>query len=281
MHIGSHVSIRGGYKEAAVRALALGGTAYQFFPKNPRSLGVKPFDRNDAARCAAYCRERGLVSIAHAPYPVNLAADDATQRMRTVESLRNDLEIAEACGAAGVVVHFGIYKGPAILEGYRLIIGMLNEVLEGWGGAAKLLLENQAGDHAPMGTTFEELVQIRRLCAYPDKIGYCLDTCHLFASGVWDGGNEAVWADHARSLGYLDELVAVHANDSRYPSGDRKDRHAIIGEGCIGKDAFRRLLAVPEIRRAALVLETPEAAGRTHRDQITLLRAWAREDSEI
>lgn len=280
MRIGSHVSIRGGFREAAVRAHALGGTAFQFFPKNPRSLGVKAFDRDDAARCAAYCRQHGMTSIAHTPYPVNLAAIDPGQRARTAESLRNDLEIAEACGAAGVVVHFGIYKGADPLAGYKLIISMLNDVLDGWEGSAKLLIENQAGDHAPMGTTFEELVQIRRLCAEPDKIGYCLDTCHLFASGVWDGTNEAAWTERARSLGYFDHLAALHANDSRYPSGARQDRHAVVGEGHIGEAAFRRLLAVPEIRRAALVLETPEAAGRTHREQIQLLRSWAEEGTD-
>ena len=221
MRVGSHVSIRGGYKEAAVRARAIGGTAFQFFPKNPRSLGVKAFDRADAEKCAAYCRDHGIVSIAHSPYPVNLAAESAEQRARTMESLLNDLAIAEACGAAGVVVHFGIYKGADPLAGYRLILETLNAALGHWNGAAKLLIENQAGDHAPMGMTFEELVQIRRLCAYPDKIGYCLDTCHLFASGVWDGRNEAEWAARARELGYFDHLTAVHVKIGRASCRER------------------------------------------------------------
>ncbi len=274
---GSHVSIRRGYKEAAVSAAAIGGNAYQYFPKNPRSIGVKAYDHADAASCKAYCLEHGLVSIAHAPYPVNLAASDGEQRARTAISLLNDLAIAEACGSLGVVVHFGIYKGPDLLEGYRSIIGMLDSVLEQWTGGAKLLIENQAGDHAIMGTTFEELVQIRSLSRHAGSIGFCLDTCHLFAAGGWDGTNEAEWAAKARDTGYFDQLAAIHLNDSVYGSGARKDRHAPVGRGNIGADALKRLLAIPEIRRTPLVLETPEAEGFTHRDQIRQVQAWARE----
>src|SRR5690606_28147015 len=140
----------------------------------------------------------------------------------------------------------------------------LDTVLEQWAGSAKLLIENQAGDHAFMGTTFEELVQIRSLSKYADRIGFCLDTCHLFAAGGWDGSNEAAWSAKARGIGYFDHLAAIHLNDSVYGSGERKDRHAPVGQGMIGADAMRRLLAIPEIRRTPLVLETPEAAAFTH-----------------
>lgn len=279
MAAGCHVSIRGGYAAAAERAAALGCTAFQYFPKNPRSLDVKAFDRADAGRCAAYCRERGIVSIAHAPYPVNLAAEQPGRRERIAESLLNDLEIADACGSLGVVVHFGIYKGADPLTGYRLIIDMLNDVLGGWEGSAKLLLENQAGDHAPMGMTFEELVHIRRLSAHPGKIGFCLDTCHLFASGIWDGRNEAEWIANARALGYFEQLAAVHVNDSEYEAGGRKDRHAPLGAGRIGADAFRRLLAEPDIRSAPLILETPGTDQRPLAAQLRLLRAWNGEEN--
>jgi len=277
VRVGSHVSIRRGYKEAAANAAAIGAKAYQYFPKNPRSLLVKSFDRADAARCKAFCGEHGLASIAHAPYPVNLAAVDPEQRARTEASLLNDLDIAEACGSIGVVVHFGIYKGPDILAGYRSIIHALDAVLEQWEGSAKLLIENQAGDHAAMGTTFEELVQIRSLSKHPQRIGFCLDTCHLFASGVWDGTNESEWSAKARAIGYLDHLAAVHLNDSVHPSGARRDRHAPVGRGMIGAGAFRKLLAIPELRGVPLVLETPESADYTHRDQIRQAEAWAAE----
>ena len=280
MRIGSHVSIRRGFRSAAAHARSLGGGAYQYFPKNPRSLGVKAFDRRDALRCADYCREHDLASIAHSPYPVNLAAEDEAQRERTAASLQNDLDIADACGSLGVVVHFGIYKGRDVLQGYRNIIQCLDRVLSQWEGAAKLLIENQAGDHAFMGTSFEELVNIRSFSRHPDKIGFCLDTCHLFASGVWNGSNGEEWAAKARSIGYFDALTAVHANDSVYASGLKRDRHAAVGQGEIGEAGFRWLLSVPEIRAVPLVLETPETANASHAEQIRLLAEWADADKE-
>lgn len=273
MYIGSHVSIRGGYWNAAKSAAAIGARSFQYFPKNPRSLQPKPVDYADAGRCAEWCRAQGMLSIAHSPYPTNLAAVDAVQRVKTAASLLNDLEIAEACGSVGVVVHFGIYKGPDILEGYRLIIEMLNTILAQWDGKAKLLIENQAGDHANMGIAFEELAQIRRLCHYPDKIMFCLDTCHLFASGQWSAPEDWSWLERASRTGCLEQLGAIHLNDSAYSSGLRRDRHAIIGAGKIGLEALVQLVQLPELAHIPIVLETPTAEGMAHDDQISLLRS--------
>jgi deoxyribonuclease-4 len=275
IRIGSHISIRGGYGSAAKTAVAIGADAFQYFPKNPRSLQLKRFDRSDAARCAAFIRERGLVSIAHSPYPVNLADPSADRRAVIVRSLRNDLEIADACGSVGIVVHFGKPHGEDLLEGYRTIIQCLNETLADWTGGAKLLLENQAGESGPVGTTFEELVHIRKLTDYPEKIGFCLDTCHLFASGIWNGDNWEAVAEQGRQLDYWVHLYAVHLNDSAYPSGRRKDRHAPIGRGQIGADRFRQLLQTPELSDVPFILETPAGPDGTHRDEIRFVRMLA------
>ncbi|MDB4866197.1 MAG: deoxyribonuclease [Cohnella sp.] len=276
MRIGSHVSTRNGYREAARRAAAIGGDAFQYFPKNPRSLRIKEFDRSDAQSCAEWCRENGVVSIAHGPYPVNPASEGEPAEVM-VQSTKNDLEIAEACGSIGVVVHFGVYKGKDPLQGYRNIIQWINSVTSGWQGKVKVLLENQAGDHGIIGTTPEELVQIRNLCASPDQVGFCLDTCHLFASGQWTPGKWVDFAERARKLGYWDAIAAVHLNDSRYESGSRRDRHAVIGKGWIGEDDFRELLATPELRNVPLLLETPSGEDGTHRDQVALVRRWSEE----
>ncbi|QHT61668.1 deoxyribonuclease IV [Paenibacillus lycopersici] len=272
MRAGVHVSTRGGYREAARRAAAYGAQAYQYFPKNPRSLTVKSFDRAEAQRCAAYCEEHGIVSIAHSPYPTNVAAEDAEHRARTVLSLLNDLDIAEACGSLGVVVHFGVYKGPDPLEGYRNAVVTLSAVTRQWNGKAKLLIENQSGEHTFMGTTMEELAQIRGLCADADKIGFCLDTCHLFASGVWDGSPDAPWLVKAAELGVTRHLAAVHLNDSVYPSGGKKDRHAVIGEGHIGEPGLTWLLRHPLLADTPFVLETPSGNDGTHKGQLALIR---------
>jgi len=208
VYVGCHVSIRGGYLAAAKTALALGADAFQYFPKNPRSLTLKAFDPKDAEACRAFCREQGIVSIAHTSYPVNLAAAPGALYEAIADSLRNDLEIAESCGSIGVVVHFGQYKGADVLEGYRLMIRMVNDILDGWSGAAKLLIENNAGQGSRMGTTLEELTQVRQLLNHPEKVGFCFDTCHAFASGLWTGDDWEQVADRMRNLGYLDALAA-------------------------------------------------------------------------
>ncbi|MFC4777703.1 deoxyribonuclease IV [Paenibacillus sp. GCM10023252] len=274
MRYGYHLSIRGGYHAAARAASAAGLSAYQYFPKNPRSLTPKAIDYADGERCASFCREHGIVSIAHSPYPTNLAAGDEEQVKKTTISLLNDLAIADSCGSVGVVVHFGIYKGRNVLDGYRNIIYSLNLITSHWSGKAKLLIENQAGDHAFMGTTMEELAQIRGLCKEPDKIAYCLDTCHLFASGTWNGEREAQWADKARQLGVMSSIAAVHLNDSLHPAGMKRDRHAALGQGHIPVDGMKWLVGLPELAEAAIILETPPDEDGTYNAQLNLIREW-------
>ncbi|SDT55242.1 Endonuclease IV [Paenibacillaceae bacterium GAS479] len=260
------MSTRGGYRAAAQRAYSLGCGSFQYFPKNPRSLGVKSFDRSDAARCLEFCWEKGIASIAHSPYPCNLASPNADVRERTALSLLNDLDIAENCGSLGVVVHFGVYKEGDPLEGYRLMIATLDSITERWQGSCRLLIENQAGNHGFMGMTLEELVQIRSLCREPDKLGFCLDSCHLFASGVWDGSPNPDWASSPAGQAAKDHILALHVNGSVYGSGSRRDRHARLGEGELGMAGIAWLLghfpAVPA------VLETASDADGTHLQQL-------------
>jgi len=270
--IGSHVSIRGGFGQAARFARESGATGFQYFPKNPRSLKLKPVDTRDAADCLAYCTAHNMVSIAHTPYPANMAAGEL--RDITVLSLRNDLEIAEACGSLGIVVHFGHFQGIEPLQGYRNIIQCMNETLSSWSGRAKLLIENQAGSGGAEGTTLEELVKVRELSRYPDQIGFCFDTCHAFAAGVWNPLNTEELLRRGQALGYWAHLHAVHLNDSQYPFASRRDRHAGIGRGCIGEKGLRELLAAEPVCPAAIVMETAKGADGTHRKEITAVRSW-------
>ncbi|MFD0711667.1 deoxyribonuclease IV [Paenibacillus sp. GCM10027626] len=276
MRAGCHVSTRGGYREAARRALGQGAAAFQYFPKNPRSIAVKAFDHADAERCRQYCEQNGLVSIAHSSYPANIAAEDPLHRARTAESLLNDLTIAEACGSLGVVVHFGVYKGKTLLEGYQNIVISLSEIADRWNGKAKLLIENQSGEHTLMGITMEELAQVRSLSRGHNKIGFCLDTCHLVASGQWDGQPHGAWLDKAEQLGIIDHLLAIHLNDSVYPFGARRDRHARIGEGHISAEGFEWLVNHPLLKEVPFILETPSDDDGTHRSQLDLICQWER-----
>ncbi|GIP32654.1 deoxyribonuclease IV [Paenibacillus sp. J2TS4] len=268
MRLGSHISIRRGYLQAARTATAIGASCFQYFPKNPRGLSLKSFDAADGAACAQYCREQDLISVGHSPYPANLALEPSPLREAVIASLINDLEIAECCGSAGIVVHFGKFKSKDPLQGYRFIIDTLNAVLKDWTGKAKLLIENQAGEGAAMGTTLEELVQIRKLADHPDKIGFCLDTCHAFASGLWNGRNWPELVERGGELGYFDQLQVVHLNDSVYPSGSRKDRHANFGQGKIGEDHLLEFLLSPPIRTVPVILETAAGSDHTHREEI-------------
>ncbi|WP_134683077.1 deoxyribonuclease IV [Brevibacillus migulae] len=275
MKIGCHVSIRSGFAGAARAAWEMGASSFQYFPKNPRSLAVKAFDHRDAAACKQFCEKNGIVSIAHTPYPTNLSVDDPDLYQATVRSVINDLEIANACGSIGLVVHFGQYKGKVEdpLFGYKQMIRMVNDILGQWTGAALLLIENNAGQGNSMGMTIEELVQIRQLLAQPERVGYCLDTCHAFASGMWNGTDWQPVARKARELGFLKHVKAIHLNDSMHPTGSRRDRHANIGKGHIPEAAFQEVFETPEFRELPCVLETPHPAGESHQKEI----AWVKE----
>jgi deoxyribonuclease-4 len=269
VYIGTHISIRHGYQAAALHAHKLNMNAYQFFPKNPRSLTIKAYDQDDAEACRRFISEYGMRAIVHTPYPVNLAAEEEALRQATVRSILNDLEICEACGALGLVVHFGKYKGVDPLQGYRLIIRSLDEVLAMWDGNTMILLENQAGEARCMGTTLEELTQIRSLTRYPEKIGFCFDTCHAYASGIWNGNNSEELIEKGKQLQYWEALRAVHLNDSMYETGSLKDRHAPLGEGKIGLENLSQLLSHAIFREIPHILETPSQKNNSHAQQIT------------
>ncbi|MBM7553601.1 deoxyribonuclease IV [Thalassobacillus pellis] len=260
MRFGSHVSIQEGYLGAAKQANALNASAFQYFPKNPRSLSVKEYNQEDAIQCQTFCVQNELLSIAHTPYPTTLTPTDEKKKQMVIASLLNDLEIAELCGSLGVVVHFGkqVFRSDQ-LASYRLMIEVLNEVLGRWEGKCKILIENLAGKPGTMGTTFEELVRIRELSDYADKIGFCFDTCHAFASGLWDGDNWEVLYEKGVELGYINYLEAVHLNNSKYESGSGKDRHAnIFGPGHISENQFEELLGSELFSEIPFILETPK-----------------------
>ncbi|TCZ81302.1 deoxyribonuclease IV [Paenibacillus albiflavus] len=268
MLIGAHVSTRQGYSGAALAAHKMGANTFQFFPKNPRSLVLKTsYNEVDARDCANFCSSLGMISITHAPYALNLAADASEQDLMK-RALLNCLEITEACGALGLVVHFGKNKGTDRLQAYKNIIQLTNESLQEWHGNALILIENQAGEGTGMGTTLEELATIRKLSHFPDQIGYCLDTCHAFASGLWDGHNWEAVAERGSALDFFKHLKAVHLNDSLYPAGSRRDRHATIGSGHIGDTAIQELIQSPVLQHIPFILETPQGKDGTHREEI-------------
>lgn len=266
---GCHISIRNGYLGAAKTAHALGANAYQYFPKNPRNLSFKDFNQHDATLCRQFCKEHGIASVAHTPYATNLTpSEDKLQPV--VASLLNDLKIAEACGSIGVVVHFGSNIDPHNpLKGYELMIDVLNRVLTQWEGNSLILLENIAGKVGTMGTTVEEHIQIRNLVEHREKIGFCFDTCHAFASNLWNGENTDDFFKHATQLDYFSHLKVVHLNNSKYENGSGKDRHANINAGKIPLNDIQDFISREEVQDLPFILETPD---ENHANEIQLIR---------
>jgi len=271
MRFGCHISIRKGYFGAVQTAFKIGAKAFQYFPKNPRSLKIKHHDRIDAKQCAEFCKKHHIVSIAHAPYPANISVPKPELREPIIKSILNDLQIVEDCGSIGLVVHFGSYKTGEPLDGYKRMIDILNEVLAQWKGKSLLLIENTAGKGSELGTTLEELVKVRQLTDYPEKIGYCFDTCHAFASGLWSGYNWQKVMKKGRELGYFDDLKAIHLNNSMYESGSHRDRHANIPKGKIEVNQMKQFITSTPIKNLPMILETPASDQFTHQDEITYL----------
>ncbi|WP_408007411.1 deoxyribonuclease IV [Pseudalkalibacillus sp. A8] len=273
MKFGCHVSIREGYTGAAKQALKIGGQAYQYFPKNPRSLSIKDFNREDAKRCKDFCREHDLISVAHTPYPTSLTPP-AEKKELIIESILNDLEIADACGSVGVVVHFGSRISQSDpLASYQLMIEMLNNILEQWEGDCKILLENNAGKPGAMGTTLEELAQVKNLAKYSEKIGFCFDTCHAFSCGLWSGeNNDELW-EKGSELGYIQHIEVIHLNNSKYPLSSGKDRHAnIFKGGHIEEKYIKQLIKTSHLSDVPFILETPSDYGISHEEEIKMLK---------
>src|SRR5699024_3810717 len=177
MKFGSHVSIKKGYLSAAKEAYAMHASAFQYLPKNPRSLSRKDFSKEDAELCKVFCEENGLESVVHSPYLTNLTSKGEQKKQQVIDSLVNDLEIVDACGFIGVVVHFGKkISNNDPLTSYQVMIDMLDEVPSKWEGKAKILLENNAGKAGTIGTTMEELVEVRQVCEEAETMGVGYDS---------------------------------------------------------------------------------------------------------
>lgn len=169
-------------------------------------------------------------------------------------------------------LHYALIKKSRQSASYRLMIDMLDEVLSEWEGNCKILLENSAGKPGSIGTTLEELIQVRNLCEQPEKIGFCLDTCHAFASGLWNGENWENVLENGIELGYFDQLKAIHFNNSKYDTGLGKDRHAnIFGHGNITETQFDQLIKTSQLKNIPFILETPKEEV-THKEEIRQLQ---------
>lgn len=275
LDIGCHLSISKGFLAIAQQAVELGASTFQFFTRNPRGGKAKAIDPDDVAAFRAFAEKQGIERIlAHAPYTLNPASKTEKTREFARQTLAEDLARMENTAGQLYNMHPGSHVGQGVETGIELIASALNEALRP-DQTTTLLLETMAGKGSEIGRSFEELAAIIDRVDLKDKVGVCLDTCH-----VWDGGYDiaddldGVLREFDRTVG-LDRLRAIHLNDSLNPRGAHKDRHARIGEGFIGFDALSAVTRHPLLRDLPFYLETPQEDISGYADEIARLReAW-------
>lgn len=275
MLIGNHLSASKGYAAMGRAALALDANTFAFFTRNPRGGKAKEIDEKDVEKFLNFAKEHEFGKIvAHAPYTMNLCAAKEDVRSFSKEMLLDDLKRMEYTPYNYYNFHPGSHVGQGAEKGIALIAEALNEALKPE-QTTTVLLETMAGKGTEVGRTFEELREILDRVELNDKMGVCLDTCH-----VWDGGYDivndldGVLNEFDRVIG-LDRLKAVHFNDSMNDCGSHKDRHAKIGEGKIGAEAMRRVALHPLLEGRPFILETPND-DEGYRREIQMVREWTR-----
>lgn len=274
LHIGCHLSSSKGFAAMGRQALELGADTFQFFTRNPRGSRAKELDPEDAAALMELLRVNHFAPlIAHAPYTLNLCGAQAENRDFARETMADDLRRLEHLPGQYYNFHPGSHVGQGVEAGITWIAQGLNDILRPE-QTTTVLLETMAGKGSEVGGRFEELREILDRVTLGEKMGVCLDTCH-----VSDGGYDlihdldGVLTEFDRVIG-LDRLKAVHLNDSMNPAGARKDRHARIGEGCIGLEALTRVVRHPALRELPFCLETPNELPGYARE-IALMRQQA------
>lgn len=270
-YIGCHLSTTGGFANTVKTAASIGANTFAFFTRNPRGSRAKEEDPTDCAAAMTLMQELGFGKIvAHGSYTMNLCTADPEAREFAAEILCDDLHRMRLLPGNYYNFHPGSHVGQGTDAGVQMIGDALKKALAP-DYPVTVLLEAMAGKGSEMGSDFS---QLRKIIDYvgSDKIGVCLDTCH-----IWDGGYDivnnldGVLAEFDRVVG-LDRLKALHLNDSKNPMGSHKDRHECIGEGYLGLDTFRNVVNHPALKALPMILETPnELPG--YQKEIALLRA--------
>ncbi|HQA50481.1 MAG TPA: deoxyribonuclease IV [Syntrophomonadaceae bacterium] len=257
LYIGCHLSSAKGYRHMGEEALKIGASTFQFFTRNPRGSKAKKMDVQDAQALMDLVRQHNFAPIiAHAPYTLNPCAADP--RVREFARLVVTEDLANLEYLPGVLYNFhpGNHVGQGVETGLELVAGLLNETLRPQ-QATTVLLETMSGKGTEVGSSFEEIAAILERVELQDKVGVCLDTCHIYAAGYDIVNNlDGVLESFDKTIG-LSRLKAVHLNDSLNPLASRKDRHAKIGQGTIGLEAIIEIINHPRLRHLPFCLETP------------------------
>lgn len=269
--IGCHLSASKGYLAMGKQALEIGANTFQYFTRNPRGGAAKELDIKDIEAYLAFAEEHDVKRIlAHAPYTINACAADMGISEFARNTMADDLRRLSYLPGSMYNFHPGSHVKQGVEKGIELISETLNDIMSA-DQTTTILLETMAGKGTEVGRSFEELEEILERVKYPDKMGVCLDTCH-----VYDGGYDIVnhlddvLEEFDRIIG-LNKLYAIHLNDSKNPMGSHKDRHEKIGEGSLGMEGIKRIINHPALRDLPFFLETPnELPG--YEEEIALLK---------
>ncbi len=271
LNIGCHLSASKGYLSMGKEAVKIGANTFAFFTRNPRGGSAKKIDENDVKEFLEFAKEHEFATlVAHAPYTLNACSDKSETREFALNTMRDDLRRMEYTPNQYYNFHPGSHVGQGVDTGIDFIVKQLNEVLTE-DMTTTVLLETMAGKGSEIGRSFEELKRIIDGVNLKNKLGVCLDTCHVYDAG-YDIVNDldGVLDEFDRVIG-LDYLKALHMNDSKNPFESHKDRHEKIGEGSIGFDTMVNVINNDRLKNLPIILETPnELDGYAH--EISMLR---------
>jgi deoxyribonuclease-4 len=271
LNIGCHLSVSKGYEAMGRDALKIGANTFQFFTRNPRGSKAKEIDINDIEKLKILMKKNNFAKIlGHAPYTLNICSADERTREFALEVLEDDLKRMEYLPNNLYNFHPGSHVKQGVDIGIKYIADGLNKILYPE-QTTIVLLETMSGKGTEIGKTFEELKLIIDNINLKDKIGVCLDTCHVY-DGEYDIVNDldGVLYEFNKIIG-IDKLHAIHLNDSKNAMGSHKDRHETIGNGQIGIDAFSRIINHPKLKNLPFFLETPNDL-EGHGKEILLLK---------
>lgn len=272
IYLGCHLTSAKGYENMAKEAISIKADTLQFFTRNPRGGRAKEIDPQDVGRFLALVGEHGFGRIvAHAPYTLNPCSKEEKTREFAYMTMADDLARMEYTPGNYYNFHPGSHVGQGTEAGIELISRLLNDIIREE-QTTTVLLETMAGKGSEIGGRFEELAAIIDRVNLKEKLGVCLDTCHVHDAGYDIAADpDGVLAEFDRVIG-LSYLKAIHINDSKNPLGAHKDRHEVIGAGHLGRDAFVRLLTHPLLDGLPFILETPQPDLAGYGAEIKMLR---------
>jgi deoxyribonuclease IV len=273
MKFGAHISAAGGVFNAPINANKLGCETYQFFSRSPRGGAAPEMTSEIVAKFQENNKKFGFENFyIHAPYYTNLASANPRIYNGTVEVLRQELERGSLLGVKGLMFHMGSSKDLSNRkEAIPKVVAGLKEILKGYDGSCQLLIENSAGSGQVIGDSLEEIAEIIKKTEKgnnKNSLGVCFDTCHGFASGYDVRDKKSVkktFGDFDKLIG-LDRLKVIHLNDSKTELNSKKDRHADLGDGLIGKEGFLAMTDFPKFKKMDFILETPGGEERVQKD---------------